>query len=275
MLRAPEPIMVVDLFPVERRALRDLLDTLAPEDWARPTIAGDWTVKDVAAHLVADDLGRLSGQRDGHDEPRLARPETLKERVDRRNHDWVVATRRLSPRVIRSLLEWSGDETQRFFETLDPFAAGIPVSWAGPGPSPVWLDLARELTERWHHQGQIRDAVGAAILDDPALLRPILETFAFALPETLRDVEPIAGRAALLHVNGQSGGDWTVEADGDRWNLRIGRPERPAAAVTLDEDTAWRMYVRALARDELHRRARIEGDSALATQLLGAFALVS
>jgi uncharacterized protein (TIGR03083 family) len=267
--------MVVDLFPVERRALRDLLDTLAPEDWARPTIAGDWTVKDVAAHLIADDLGRLSGQRDGHDEPRPARPETLKKRVDRRNHDWVVATRRLSPRVIRSLLEWSGDQTQRFFETLDPFAAGIPVSWAGPGPSPVWLDLARELTERWHHQGQIRDAVGAAILDDPALLRPILETFAFALPETLRDVEPIAGRAALLHVNGQSGGDWTVEADGDRWNLRIGRPERPAAAVTLDEDTAWRMYVRALARDALHRRARIEGDSALASHLLGAFALVS
>jgi hypothetical protein len=35
------------------------------------------------------------------------------------------------------------------------------------------------------------------------------------------------------------------------------------------------MNIRAVAGDQLHRRARIEGDPALAARLLGAFALVS
>lgn len=34
------------------------------------------------------------------------------------------------------------------------------VSWASDGPVPLWFDMARELTERWVHQMQIREAVG-------------------------------------------------------------------------------------------------------------------
>ena len=33
------------------------------------------------------------------------------------------------------------------------------VNWAGPEPAPIWLDPAREYTERWVHQQHIRDAV--------------------------------------------------------------------------------------------------------------------
>jgi hypothetical protein len=38
------------------------------------------------------------------------------------------------------------------------FAMGEPVTWAGPEPAPIWLDIAREYTERWLHQAQVRDA---------------------------------------------------------------------------------------------------------------------
>src|SRR5438132_929584 len=187
MLREPEPVLVVALYPGERRALLELLQHLEPDAWQRPTGGGTWTVKDVAAHLVADDLGRLSAQRDEHRERQPAEL-TLKEWIDRRNDDWVRATRRLSPRVIQSLLGWSGGETQAMFESLDPMAMGRPVSWAGPDPAPVWLDLARELTERWHHQQQIREATGRPLLDDDELLRATLATFAWSLPVAFRDV---------------------------------------------------------------------------------------
>jgi uncharacterized protein (TIGR03083 family) len=45
-----------DLWPLvrqERLRLADLLATLTPDDWATPSLAAGWTVKDVAAHCVA------------------------------------------------------------------------------------------------------------------------------------------------------------------------------------------------------------------------------
>ncbi|HZQ85833.1 MAG TPA: maleylpyruvate isomerase family mycothiol-dependent enzyme [Acidimicrobiales bacterium] len=41
----------------ERRAIRALLETLTPEQWATPSLCAEWTVRDLVAHLVAwDDL---------------------------------------------------------------------------------------------------------------------------------------------------------------------------------------------------------------------------
>jgi uncharacterized protein (TIGR03083 family) len=43
----------------ERAALADDLSTLAPEQWAAPSLCGDWTVEEVVAHLTAAaSLGR-------------------------------------------------------------------------------------------------------------------------------------------------------------------------------------------------------------------------
>lgn len=45
-----------DLWPLvqqERLRFADLLATLSPEDWANPSLAAGWTVKDVAAHCIA------------------------------------------------------------------------------------------------------------------------------------------------------------------------------------------------------------------------------
>jgi uncharacterized protein (TIGR03083 family) len=275
MLRTPEPVLVLDLFPTERRALLALLESLSPDDWSRPTIAGDWTVKDIAAHLVADDLGRVSSRRDGHRQPWIAADEPLKAHIDRRNAEWVAAMRRLSPRVVRSLLELGGQETQRLFESVDPFALGSPVNWAGPEPAPNWLDLARELTERWHHQQQIREAVGAPLLNDATFLRPVLTTFAFALVPPYRDVDAAAGTTVQLSVEGRSGGDWTLVREATSWSLRLGRANSPNGSVAMNEETAWRMYVHALTRAEVEAGSRFMGDQRLASHILEAFALVS
>lgn len=275
MLQTPEPVLVLGLFPAERRALLGLLESLTPADWFRPTIAGEWTVKDVAAHLVADDLGRLSSHRDGHGDPWAPADEPLRAYIDRRNAEWVAATRRLSPRVVRSLLEFGGQETERLFESVDPFALGSPVGWAGPEPAPRWLDLARELTERWHHQQQIREAVGAPPLNDPTFLRPVLATFARALVPPYRDLATPVSTTVQLVVEGRSGGDWAVVRESNGWGLRVGRAASPNASVTMDEETAWRMYVRALTRAAVRGRSTVTGDPELTSRLFDAFALVS
>jgi len=267
-------IASLDAFPPERRALLDLLRGLSPGDWARPTVCDGWSVQDLAAHLVADDLGRLSGQRDGH---RHGAPEPgrLFAWIDRRNHEWVDAMRRLSGSVLISLLELGGEQSHVFFRSLDPDAPGVPVSWAALEPTPVWLDLARELTERWHHQAQIRLALDAPMLDDPRILRPVLEAFAFALPVTFATVDAAPGTAVTLEIPGAAGGVWTVRRGDSGWGLFTGADASPGARVVLAAEDAWRMYTRTLPPSDIRAAATISGDPSLAERLLTAVAIVA
>jgi uncharacterized protein (TIGR03083 family) len=45
----------------ERLALADLLETLTPEQWATPSLCAGWTVRHVAAHLMAGPTGSTTG----------------------------------------------------------------------------------------------------------------------------------------------------------------------------------------------------------------------
>jgi len=270
-----ESISAVDLFPLERAALLDLLESLDPPAWERETVCAGWAVRDIAAHLVGDDLGLISRVRDAY---RLARrdDEDLVEFVNRQNAEWVQATRRLSPAVLRTLLGVGGRETQRHFEALDPFATGGPVSWAtGDEPAPIWLDLARELTERWHHQQQIRDAVGAPSLTDPRILRPVLATFAHAIPWTFRAVERPQGTAVTLLVSGESGDAWSIVREGGAWRLYIGRPTSARAKVELTQDDFWRLVTKGMTPAMAEARGRLSGDLELARHLLTTVAIIA
>jgi uncharacterized protein (TIGR03083 family) len=276
MLQAPEPILVVDLFPIERAALLDLLHSLDPSAWERETVCPGWAVRDIAAHLVADDLGRVSRLRDDYRPIRRHADENLVSFVNRQNAEWVQAMRRISPTVLITLLEVGGRETQRLFETLDPYEPGGPVSWAtGDEPAPRWLDLARELTERWHHQQQIRDAVGVPPLADPSILRPVLATFAHALPRTLRTVERPVGTAVSLTVTGEDGGTWSVVREDPAWRLYTGRAATPAADVELAQDAFWRLVTKGITPDAAERRSRLSGDMELARHVLTTVAVIA
>src|SRR5439155_5651428 len=115
---------------------------------------------------------------------------------------WVEASRRLSSRIVIDLLDWSGRETQAYFESLDPDAPGLGVSWAGEERSANWFDLAREYSERWIHQAQIREAVGAPMLYEKGLFLPLLDTMVRAVPHALRDVDAAEGTAIGLTITG-------------------------------------------------------------------------
>ncbi|MBV9939536.1 MAG: maleylpyruvate isomerase family mycothiol-dependent enzyme, partial [Acidobacteriaceae bacterium] len=64
-MKSPDKIMIVDRFAPLRAHLLTLLAELGEEDWARPTAAPGWSVKDVTAHLWGGDVAILSGKRDG------------------------------------------------------------------------------------------------------------------------------------------------------------------------------------------------------------------
>jgi uncharacterized protein (TIGR03083 family) len=274
-----EPVLVLDLFPPERAALLELLSSLADDDWAKPTACEGWSVKDIAAHLLADDLGRLSRGRDRFAEAAFA-PEgrrsyeaELLAFINRMNESWVAAARRLSPPLLIDLLRFSGDQTQRYLESLDPMAIGEPVSWAGPDPAPVWLDVAREFTERWLHQQQLRDAVQRPGLKEPRFFAPVLDTLVRALPHTFRDVLAPRDTRVALSISGESGGEWALVRDAHCWALYRGAAARPAAAVTIDQETAWRLFTKGLTKDEA--KAELRGDRSLAARVLDTVSIIA
>jgi uncharacterized protein (TIGR03083 family) len=159
-----EPIIVIDLFPQERKHLLDLFAELTEEDWQKSTVCPGWSVKDIGLHLLGDDIGYLSGHRDHFSNPfftgrNMENWESLVQNINEANELWVLATQRISPVLLSTLLELTGKQFYEHLSSLDPMAMNGQVNWAGPQNAPVWLDIAREYTERWLHQQQIRDAV--------------------------------------------------------------------------------------------------------------------
>ena len=277
-----EPVLTTHLFPEERRALLALLSSLSGVEWRAPTVCPGWSVKDIAAHLLADDIGRLSRGRDGYPGADFAPPTSpdhfeaeLLENINRQNELWVAAARRLSPHVIVDLLRWSGEQTQAYFDSLNPFVVGEPVSWAGPEPAPVWLDIAREYTERWLHQQQIRDAVGKPGLTDRETFAPVLETFVRALPHTFRHVDAPETTHVRLTVTGDAHGEWSLVRHDSRWALFSATEAPPNAAVTMDADTAWRLFTKGISKAAALDRVAITGDRLLGEKILETVSIIA
>lgn len=278
-MRPVEPIRVAERFAPLHAELVALLSSLSDEEWGRPTVARHWTVKDVAAHLLDVDVRRLSFGRDGMTPPPPDRPvdgyRGLVDHLDRLNAVWVDAARRISPRLLLELHGLLGPEVTRQFEGMDPWAPALfPVAWAGEEASANWMDAAREYTERWHHQQQIRDAAGRAPLTGREWLYPVLDTFVRALPHAYREVEAEEGATVRIAVTGEAGDDWTLRREGVRWALHAGEAPRPAAAVTMDADAAWRLFTKGLSGEEAARRVRIEGERRLGEPVLRARAIM-
>ncbi len=80
-----------------------------------------------------------------------------------------------------------------------------------------------------------------------------------------------------LIVEGQAGGQWTIAPDsGPTWRLYEGLPAAPSTATArLDQDTAWRLFTRALSPDDAARRVLLEGDQALGRRVLGMVAILA
>lgn len=276
-MRELEPIIVDDLFPEVLDRLLGLLSGLSSQDWNRPTVCPSWSVKDVAAHLLGDEIGILSRKRDGFS-PSSASLEGWEELVayiDDINERWVKAMHRVSPRLLCDLLASTGRQACDYFSSLDPYAIGGPVSWAGPEPAPVWLDLAREYTERWHHQQHIRDAVGKQGLKEPRFLAPVLDTLVRALPHAYRQTTANDGTIVAFTITGESGGRWFLRREGRKWKLYLAVSGEPSAVVVVDEDAAWRIFTRGLSRSEAKARVDIAGDQSLGERFLDTVSIIA
>lgn len=276
------PLLPTDtrfLFRPVARDLVALLRRLAADEWQRPTIAGTWVVRDIVAHLTDLTFRRLSFHRDGlvpPPPPREIRSERdFVEFINWLNREWIEATRRLSPRVLTDLFDKASGDLADFFEALPADAPALfGVSWAGEQESAGWFDVGREFTELWHHQEQIRLAVGAPSLGDPRFLRAVIEIAIRGLPHAYRHVPAREGESLALDISGPAGGAWTLSRGRDAWEILDGAPDAPTTRLRTSDESAWRVWFNALRGDEAASAVDVSGRPELAAPFLNARSIV-
>lgn len=271
-----DPILCAPLLRRVDEKLIELLSSLTPGEWDLQTIAPRWKVRDVSVHLLDTALRKLSMVRDGCyvERAETCSPEDLVALVNRLNHEGVTVYRRLSPPVLIELMKIACEQSANFHESLDPFArAAFNVSWAGEEISLNWFDTARELTERWHHQQQIRLATNRPGIMTPELYHPVLDCFLRGLPYLYRDDDAPAGTTVLVEISGECGGRWFLSRR-TQWALVKGWAGDIAARVTIPQELAWRLFTKGIDRNAARAQVGSEGNRELAEKILHLTAIV-
>ena len=249
--------------PVSDR-LVELLGSLRPDDWEKPTCYPTWRVREIVAHMVQTATYRLSAERDAPaatiagagDGTGSATPgvvpgalsfEQISAHIADANDAWASATAALSPRILGELASKYESELSAHMEQSELKAPGsLGVSWAGEASSPRWFDVAREFTERWHHQQQIREAVGAESIAGPEFLSPVIHTLVRCLPFWFDAAGLTEDAPVVVDVSGDAGGRWTLAMADGEWTLREGDDGSGRYRVELSEDISWKHWTRSI-----------------------------
>lgn len=260
------------LLPILHANLMELLRALKPEDWHKPTICKGWSVKDVASHLLDGQLRRLSIGRDRYHSPRIEAPdegyENLLDHLNGLNASWVEASARISPKLLIGLHEMVGPQYVEYLTSLDPEAkATFNVAWAGEEASLNWMDVARDYTEQWLHQQQIREALGKphANLLTEELYKPVIDIWMLALPYSYSKLKRPNGTALEIVISGKvAAGTWHLVKLNDTWEFIEGWDLPTNARVKIDYRDAWKVLAKNLRGEEARAVLQIKGDEELA-----------
>lgn len=273
------PIQTLHLFPILDNLLIDLLKSLTEEEWNAKTVAKKWTVKDIASHLLDGNLRALSISRDhyfGEKPENINSYQDLVDFLNQLNMTWTNAAKRLSPNVLINLLETTGKEYFEHLQTLNPHDNAVfSVAWAGEETSLNWFHIAREYTEKFLHQQQIRDAVGKQALMTKELFHPFIETFVQALPHTFRNTDAPENTIVSLIITTEIGGQWNIIKREKQWEFIDSFEEKPASIVKIDPQNAWLLFSKGMTPFEALQKVEIIGNQNLGQIALNIIAVMA
>jgi uncharacterized protein (TIGR03083 family) len=271
-------IQTQHLFKPLDTKLIELLRSLSDEDWNKPTIAPLWTVKDIAAHLLDTNLRALSSGDNYRLKPNveIKSYQDLVDYLNKLNADWVIATKRLSQQVLTNLLEITGEKYSAHIMNANMnIQAPVSVAWAGEEHSVNWFHIAREFTEKWHHQQQIRDAVGKPGIMTREFFYPVMDTFMQAMPYRYRDLQAAENTVIKIIISTEIGGEWFLIRNNNTWQLTTVAIEHPDASIILEPDTAWKLFTKGIKPEVAKAASIISGNEQLIEPALKLIAVMA
>ena len=279
-MKKVQPIQIAHLLPIIDKYLIELLKGLDKSDWESQTIVPKWTVKDIAVHLLDGNTRSLSMLRDSYFGEKPENVNSYQDLVDflnKLNSDWVIAMRRISPKIIIELLEITGKQYCDYMTSLDPFQKAVfSVTWAGEQESYNWFHIAREYTEKWHHQQQIRYVVGQeALLYEDNLYFPYLDTSMRALPYHYKNISAKPTTTIKIAVQNSSQNEWFLYRDNNDWILldKIETAE-PISEIEIPSNLAWKLFTKGIRKNEAQQLIKISGDKKLGEHIFSMLAIM-
>ena len=274
-------LKTVHLFMPLHASLIQLLKELEPADWDQPTLAKDWRVKDVVAHLLDTTIRGIAVLRDKHfgdNGPSQHDYLSLVQYINQLNANFIETAKRFSPALLIEFLELTGPVHAKLLSDLDPFAKAVfSVAWAGENESYNWFHVAREYTEQYHHQLQIREAVGKTeALMTAEFYAPFMQTFFLGLPYLLTN-HPAPNEAVVaLEVGGSNGAICYLQYKNGQWQILQDWGSIDLYAKTvIPADIAWKLFTKGVSPMEIMPLVTLEGNPILAAQMLNLIAVVA
>jgi hypothetical protein len=191
------------------------------------------------------------------------------------NELWVQAARRMSKRLLMSLLEFTGEQLHEYLKSVSPDSDGGTISWASGAQVPMWLQMARELTEYWMHHQHICEAVSVNSLKNRRFLHPVLSTFVYALPKTYQNISAPIDTTIHLKITGEAADDWYLVRENDSWALYADTDLQPSTAVVMDDDTAWHLFTKGIDSVTARQRSTLTGDLELGEKFFETIAIIA
>lgn len=266
-----KPLPEIDAVPnfeETQHELISLLKSLSPKEWESLTSSSKWNVKDIVAHLLDGNLRRLSLHRDKHKLPDPSDPiidyESLVDFLNVLNNTWVRAAKRLSPKLLIELTEFTAPKVVQHLKNLDPKGTALfSVGWAGETESENWFDIAREYTEKWHHQQQIREATDRPLLVEEQWLSPLINTLIRGVPSVYNKYAKKGGEQIEIHISGVIDDRWILAIHNSQWLLYKSNGDHAETTIEMSDDTAWRLFTKNISEKEALRRIQIWGNQRL------------
>lgn len=275
------PIRTIHLFPEVDNLLISKLKILTPDQWTTKTPAGNWTIKNLVAHLIDGNFRSLSMIRDGYfgENPGpIASYRELVSYLNRLNSDWIQATNRLSPRILVKLLEESGNEYREMLQSLKPFEKSLfSVAWAGEDISLNWFHIAREFTEKWHHSQQIFYALDESdkTLISERYYLPYLQTSMKALPSHFKKIETPGNALIKFRFYGDFEHVFWLKKRESGWDLLPFSKSKPDADLKIPNHLAWKIFTKGITPAKAQKLIELEGDEKLGNHFLTMLAVMA
>lgn len=276
-MKFPGPILIIDRIPALDQKLIELLESLSLEDWKKQTIVPKWKVEDIVLHLLDGNIRTLSIQRDAHygvSPEAINSYNDLLDYLNKLNADWIKAAKRMSPKLVIELLRITSKELADYLQTINVYAPALfAVAWAGEEKSANWFHWAREYTEKWHHQQQIRLAVGKEKeLYTREWYHPHLETSMRALAYHYRNFPGNKDELLSFVITGEAGGTWYLHHDGQKW-IQVEGIYTTENRITIEAEIAWRLFTKGIKPEDAG--IKIQGNMQAGEHLLSMLAVMA
>ena len=134
---------------------------------------------------------------------------------------------------------------------------------------PNWFDIAQDLTERWVHQMQMREALDKVDGYRDAYLSEVMHTFVWAFP---RQYSAEAAEGTQIRLSLGSEACWTLTRLDARWDLSRGTSsEAPTVRAEATPQGAWKWLTGGAVTDD---DLRLSGPPDLCSALMAVRAIL-